>query len=220
MEPTTIVVKAAEQLRSAIEQVERILTVLDFDEDAAYATLALGIDDCLAELSALGIWGEQNRLVSSLLWNVCQPSLSRGWLQNRARTKPRGYAGDYELLNCIYERRTSDEALGRLFDRYFQNQAAPQAVRNRMSMMTGWIAEALHSRIVSHQNRLLKVAFMGSALGLEIRDACLQLDANLRKQLHAVLVDMDPDALDYAKQQGRKGQAKAKLKDYPMHLFR
>src|SRR3954469_22700571 len=88
------------------------------NDDALYRQLESAIDGCLAGLATFGVWGPENRLPSSELWNAAGHLLSRGWLQNQARTKPRGYAGDHELLCRIYERRLCDDPLGRLFDRY------------------------------------------------------------------------------------------------------
>src|SRR3989442_509429 len=128
--------------------------------------------------------GPKNRLPSSELWNVAGHLLQRGWLQNQARTKPRGYAGDYEMLARIYENRLCDDLLGRLFDEYFQAQAAPQAVRNRMAMIADWIVEA-----ASANHGSLRVSIVGSALGLEIREALLRLDEAARARLHVSLLD-------------------------------
>lgn len=190
-----VVAKAANALCHSLGQIEPRSGA----EEAAYTSLAAGMDHCLAALNSLGLWGEANRLLSSIVWNACEERLSWGWLQNRARSKPRGYAGDYELLSWIYERRLSDNPLGRLFDRYFQDQAAPQAVRNRMTLMSEWIVTAAKERAFGGLRRPLKIGFVGSALGLEIRDACLRLDEQERQVIHAVLVDVDPDALEFAR---------------------
>lgn len=163
------------------------------DLAADYRRLSLAMDACVKELSKLGLWGESNRLPSSWLWNEA-PWLARGWLQHRARTKPRGYAGDFELLRWIYEGRLSDDPLGRLFDRYFQSQAAPQAVRNRMAMMSEWIAELVAAR----KGLETKIALVGSALGAEVRDACLRLSESQRMGLSVVLLDLDPEGIEAA----------------------
>ena len=55
----------------------------------------------LDQLSATGCWGEANRVPSSELWRIAAPWLEVGSLQLRARTKPRGYAGDFEMLAQI-----------------------------------------------------------------------------------------------------------------------
>jgi extracellular factor (EF) 3-hydroxypalmitic acid methyl ester biosynthesis protein len=172
------------------------------DFDAAYAQLAGAMDACLHELAVLNLWGSDNRLPSSELWNVAGQLLERGWLQNRARTKPRGYAGDHELLAWIYHSRVCDDPLGRLFDRYFQEQAAPQAVRNRLAMISDWIVLAVESRFAYATNTTpLHVAIMGTALGLEVRDALLRLAEPLRQQVQVTLLDLDPAAIDFGAEQ-------------------
>ena len=113
-------------LKAELEPVAAKVSADDSDE-RLYPQVAKTLDHCLADLAELNFWGVGNRVPSSELWNIAGPILERGWLQNRARTKPRGYAGDYEMLARIYEGTLCDDPLGRLFDRYFQEQAAPVA---------------------------------------------------------------------------------------------
>ena len=192
------------------------LTAVSADPVRLYPQLAAAIDECLAELRAMDIWGSDNRLPSSEIWNVAGHILCCGWLQNRARTKPRGYAGDYEMLARIYENRLCDHPLGQLFDRYFQEQAAPQAVRNRMAMMADWIVQ-LASRNDTRRNR---VAIVGSAFGLEVRDALLRLDEAARWRLHLTLLDLDPDAVEFAESQLTAILPKEQLTALSVNLFR
>ena len=129
----------AEKLLADLEPIASRLS--NVAEDQLYPAVAESLHHCLRNLEELHVWGPENRLPSSELWNAAAHLLERGWLQNRARTKPRGYAGDYEMLARIYENRRCDDPLGRLFDRYFQEEAAPRAVQNRMRMMADWIVE-------------------------------------------------------------------------------
>jgi extracellular factor (EF) 3-hydroxypalmitic acid methyl ester biosynthesis protein len=179
-----------------------------------YSLLSATLDDCLASLAALNIWGPENRLHSSEIWNAAGHWLSRGWLQNQARTKPRGYAGDHEMLARIYENSLCDDPLGRLFDRYFQAQAAPQAVRNRMRMMSQWIEQTLH------QPSPIRVAIVGSAFGLEVRDALVSMNAEARQSLTITLLDLDPAALEFARQQLDSLLKPEQLVLQPANLFR
>lgn len=159
-----------------------------------FPRVAAAIDACLEGLEEHHLWGSENRLPSSELWNVAGHLLSRGWLLNQARSKPRGYAGDYEMLARIYENLLCGDPLGQLLDRYFQAQAAPQAVRNRMGMMVEWIIEA-----EALQEGPLRVAVVGSAFGMEIRDALARLDEMPRAAIWVTLLDLDPAAIDFAR---------------------
>jgi SAM-dependent methyltransferase len=162
----------------------------------------------------LNIWGPDNRLPSSEIWNAAGKWLCRGWLQNQARTKPRGYAGDHEMLARIYENWRCDDPLGQLFDRYFQAQAAPQAVRNRMRMMTEWISEMLMEKTAA------KIAVVGSAFGLEIRDALKVATPAARQSLTVVLLDLDPAALEFARNELQPLLPSEQLVLQPTNLFR
>jgi extracellular factor (EF) 3-hydroxypalmitic acid methyl ester biosynthesis protein len=159
------------------------------------------MDQCLADLRSTGLWGVDNRLPSSELWKVVGPLLEPGWMLYRARIKPRGYAGDYELLGRMYENRLCDDPLGRLLDRYFQEDAAPIAVRNRMRLNADWIVAAVRQRASVGNNQPVRIAVVGSAFGLDIRDALLQLTSEERAAIAITLLDLDPAAVDFARSQ-------------------
>jgi len=183
--------------------------------DDAYAQLREAMNDCVARLSELQLWGPDNRLPSSELWNTAGHLLARGWLQNRARTKPRGYAGDYEMLARIATNELCDDPLGRLFDRYFQEQAAPQAVRNRMTMMREWIVDSIAP---TEQPR--HIAVVGSAFGMEVRNSLLHLTSSVRERLRVTLLDLDPDTLDFASRQVGQLVPRERLTLHSSNLFR
>lgn len=167
--------------------------------DEFYAEVAGALDRCRDRLDALHIEGEANRLPSSELWRIAGKILELGWLQNRARTKPRGYAGDYEMLARICDEWQSAHPLGRLFDRYFQSQAAPQAVRNRTQFMADLMAaQCLESP------EAFRVVSVGSGSGEDVFRAAASLPKEARARLHVTLLDIDPEALDFAAQ--RLGQ--------------
>jgi extracellular factor (EF) 3-hydroxypalmitic acid methyl ester biosynthesis protein len=193
---------SARELLDELAGVERQLDPHRADEP--YRQVAAALDRCLDKLSGLGLWGLENRLPSSELWSVAGHVLSRGWLQNRARTKPRGYAGDYELLARMYQHHLCEDPLGQLFDRYFQEEAAPRAVRNRMRMMADWIFEAISGHSLAGkatQTSPFHLAIVGSAFGLEIKEAVNRLDTSLRQRLRVTLLDLDPEAIEFARRE-------------------
>lgn len=153
----------------------------------AEATAAL--DLLIAQLAELRLEGRSNELPASLLWGEVGTVLQSGWLQLRAREKPRGYAGDYEMLAAIFEERLCDHPVGRWFDQFFQNQAAPRAVRNRMRLVSAWLARLSAGKFVS--------VGCGSALevaaGLKARERLGNFD-----RLAVSLLDLDPAAVAQA----------------------
>ena len=194
-----------ERVRQIAQELLALLRVIDEGlksspemYDGSYSAIREALDDSLSQLARLNLWGTQNQLPSSELWNAAGHLLERGWLQNRARTKPRGYAGDWEMIARIRDETLCDDLLGRLFDRYFQDQAAPRAVRNRMQLMTEWTCESVRASEGSFQ-----ISFVGSALGVEILDALHSMDVRDRERVSAILLDLDPAALEYAQSQLR-----------------
>src|SRR6185436_9022799 len=156
---------------AAFEVVQSAARVLRERLEAAQA-LALedrqtAVDDalggCLSTLVTTGIWGEDNRLLSAPLWSIAGDLLETGWLHARARHKPRGYAGDHELLRRIALRQVCEHPLGRCFDHYFQAQAAPQAVRNRIELAADWIVDA----VTKCPEPVCRVAIVGSGPAME-----------------------------------------------------
>jgi extracellular factor (EF) 3-hydroxypalmitic acid methyl ester biosynthesis protein len=165
------------------------------DPEEHYPQVAAALDRCRDRLAAIGLVGEANRLPSSELWRIAGQILELGWLQNRARTKPRGYAGDFEMLARICDGWRCEDPLGRLFDRYFQSEAAPQAVRNRTQLMAELIAAQCRASAGA-----FRVVSVGSGPGEDLRRAADMLPAEARSQLQVTLLDIDPDALDFATQ--------------------
>ena len=62
---------------------------------------------------------------------VLAPVLDERTMQGRSFCKPKGYAGDYEIIDQIYDSAISEDSHLAAWDHYFHSQDAPQAVRNR-----------------------------------------------------------------------------------------
>ena len=60
----------------------------------------------------------------------------RGTLIDWSLRKPFGYAGDFKIINDIYENNPDTVGFDRLFDNYFQMSAISIAVRNRKDDFT------------------------------------------------------------------------------------
>jgi SAM-dependent methyltransferase len=156
----------------------------------------VALSECLARLAQTGCWGEANRLPSGELWRLAEPLLEVGTLQHQARFKPRGYAGDYVMLAriCAYE--VCNDPLGRAFDLFFQRQAAPRAVRAR----TRQTAAAMAKHVLEHPGEVYRAVSVGSGPALDLRRAIELLPLEQRRRLEVTLLDLDPEALEYAQQ--------------------
>lgn len=110
--------------------------------------------------------------------------------------KPYGYAGDFKIIDSIYQNSASTVGFDRLWDNYFQQLAISRAVRERKEdfkkIITGFVKK--------HTGKNIRILSLASGPAREIKEL-LESDAN---QIFAKVVfdcfDSDQSALNYAKQ--------------------
>jgi len=189
-----VVRHAAQRLVANLEQACRLTG--HWSNAAQTAALVDGaLANCMQALADTGCVGEANRLPSNELWQIAGHRLEVGWLQHRARFKPRGYAGDYELLERICAQKCCADPLGQAFDAYFQRQAAPHAVRCR----TQAVAAAIVAQGLTRVSLPFRVVSVGSGPAQDVYQALAVLPESRRQSMQVVLLDLDPDALDFAR---------------------
>jgi chemotaxis methyl-accepting protein methylase len=192
-ETAAIVRRAAERLLDDLSHAESASDSWQ-NEKLAQPLVDHALSQCLNRLTLTGLWGEANQFLSSVFWKTAGPVLEVGWLQQRARTKPLGYAGDHEILARMSENSSCDHPLGRLFDRYFLALAAPQAVRARCEH----VASTLVARYLNHVGTRYRVVSVGSGPGIDIQTALSALPQGEREHVEVTLLDLDPEALEHA----------------------
>jgi hypothetical protein len=192
-EETLRIARAAGEELVAELQRARQLTRQWADEPLTDMLVDAALSTSLHRLARTGCWGEANRLPSSEFWRIAGPLLEVGALQRHARLKPRGYAGDYQMLHWIDTDYCCADPLGKAFDRYFQRQAAPQAVRSR----TRQTAAALAAHRLQAEAANYHVVSVGSGPALDVYQALAQLPQPWRHGLRATLLDLDPEALQF-----------------------
>ncbi|HEV3022900.1 MAG TPA: class I SAM-dependent methyltransferase [Pirellulales bacterium] len=188
---------AAERLVADLVEAEQ-LTSQWKNEPLSFALVETALDGCLASLAATQLWGRDNQALSSEFWAIAGPRLECGPMQLRARTKPRGYAGDHELFAWICDGYETEHPLGRLFDRYFQQQAAVEAVRAR----TDQLAAAIATRVVrEHRSEVpFKLVNVGAGPAIDVERALNLLGEPRSRRLAVTLLDVDGEALAHARQ--------------------
>ena len=135
--------------------------------------------------------GEVRREVQAAL----NPWLLRGRYWNRSFVKPHGYAGDFRLLEWIYDLELDDcadrtqTALINLLDELFRSVHSVQAIWHRREWFTQLITNAWLTTEATV--RVLDVACGGSR---HIRDA---IDRHGPAAVDATFVDQDPAALAF-----------------------
>jgi extracellular factor (EF) 3-hydroxypalmitic acid methyl ester biosynthesis protein len=115
--------------------------------------------------------------------------ISKSYFMNRARTWPRGYAGDFETIEGVYRNIPLSEGVGYYLDRYFLATELPSAVRHRKDFLRSLLDREMRGRQAAK--------FLDIACG-----SCREL-VELAPEIKAsgaqvTCVDFDADALDFA----------------------
>lgn len=188
----------AEHLLADLKLAQRVSSDWS-DAERGFALVDGALSRCLAQLAGTGLWGRANETPSQELWWIAGSWLEVGALQHRARFKPRGYAGDYLMLSQICDRWVCDHPLGQLFDRFFQCQAAPQAVCSR----TEQIASAVLADCLASRAEPYRIASVGSGPACDVERAVSLLPEERRRDVSVVLLDLDAEALAFAERRLR-----------------
>ncbi|HUJ24546.1 MAG TPA: class I SAM-dependent methyltransferase [Myxococcales bacterium] len=115
-------------------------------------------------------------------------------LLSRTNSKPRGYAGDSDVMRLLYANDfRGPTVFAQFMHKYPAELAAAQAVRNRRRLVSEWVRERIVKRTPEKPLRVLSVA-CGPAE--ELGDVLLTPDDVGRVQF--MLLDQDPEALGQA----------------------
>ncbi len=120
-------------------------------------------------------------------------------------TKPRGYPGDFETIEIIYDCRPAGEDLpGLVFDDYYLHARPAHAVRNRLAYLVERLGAEVGRRGAGGR-RPVRLLSLGSGPAREL--AILARQPDFAPVVDVTCLDLDPAALDCARQRigGRLG---------------
>jgi SAM-dependent methyltransferase len=123
------------------------------------------------------------------------PYFMRSRLAEMAYYKPKGYAGDFKMMEWIYRKKPDgDGKLGRLIDGWLLRQIPPKAVRNRRQLLSGLLDRLFRERLGNER----QIHVMNLACGpcRELFDLLTGCDYSER--IDALCIDIDAEALHYA----------------------
>ncbi len=148
------------------------------------------IDTMVQSVAHLKQSGEINEADMKSIQHFFGQDFLENTLHGMALLKKYGYAGDFLMIDKIYTGNTSGNTFFQSWDDYFQNHAAPRAVRNRKEFFKKMMQRKL---ALNKDVRLLNVASGPS------RDL-LELYSSLAtpKQLKTTCVEMDKHAIEYS----------------------
>ena len=206
---------AAEQLVTDLDQAQH-LTGNWTDDPLTNRLVHQALRQCLQTLAATQCWGESNLLPSADLWRIAGGYLEQGPLQLRSRRKPRGHAGDYELLTRIIQRTSSSQSLGAALDACFLGQAVPLALANKIDFIT---EELLH-RCLNTGKKSTHIVSFGCGPAIELEQLVSVMPEAFRKRLRLTLVDSDAGALTSAQNRLQKMLSNRQVETHCENLFR
>ena len=133
---------------------------------------------------------EQVRSLQALFQIAIEPWFSQSWFMQRARSKPRGYPGDFVLLNGIYNRKPKSQGLGGYLDLYFLESDLGRAVPARMAALRNFL-----NRQMANSTGPLRI--MNVACG-PCREYLTGLQVPADREVRITCIDSDPEALRHA----------------------
>jgi len=123
------------------------------------------------------------------LYEIFKPVLQEKSIIGHTFLKPRGYAGDYRLIDKIYTKEVSQDPEIKKWDIYFHEADSSTAVRNRKTYFIN-IMDKLTTLLVRP-----KVLNLGSG---PCRDVLEYFQSSFDNKAYFSCIDMDKDALEYA----------------------
>jgi len=128
------------------------------------------------------------------------PYFMRSRFAQRAYFKPKGYAGDFLMMEAIYKNEPDgDGPLGLLVDRYCLDTPPARAVRERRRLLSDIIEEEVERRISKGLKAGERVRIMNLACGSN-RELFDFLKRSAKTEaIEALCIDADKDALKYTK---------------------
>ena len=123
------------------------------------------------------------------------PYFMRSRLAERAYYKPKGFAGDFKMIEQIYRMTPEgDGKLGRLIDGWLLKQVPPQAVRNRRRLLCDLLDRLCRERL--NGGRPLRIMNLACGPCRELFDFLACCDYS--RYIDVLCIDIDEEALQYA----------------------
>jgi hypothetical protein len=113
-------------------------------------------------------------------------------LQGMALLKKYGYAGDFIMIDKIYTGNPSGNPFFHSWDAYFNNHAAPKAVRNRKQYFKQLVLKKLEA------NKTVKLLNVASGPARDLLELYAEMPA--AKKLETLCIEMDSHAITYAEE--------------------
>ncbi len=142
---------------------------------------------------------EETELCTLFIRQQLAPFVYGAPFASRAYFKPRGYAGDYEMMNHLYR----NELVGKtLFDqcmhKYFIDEPAGQAVKNRGHYLFSKIKQLVEATPATKKLKILSIA---SGPAMELQLFIKNCPEFYGRSIEITCIDQDEESLKHAQKQ-------------------
>lgn len=130
---------------------------------------------------------------------LVSPWAYKSLIVKRSYDKPRGYPGDYRVMEAIYNKNIISpkaDNLGRYFDEYFLNNPYAEAVRNRKDVLREYLRTFISSRT---NVRILNIACGSCREVRELLSDINMVTSLVGKKVLISCLDWDDEALEFSK---------------------
>lgn len=196
--------EVVQRFKTAIQEADRAaMTHRGEIPPANVAAVRQAFEEISAAGQALGDGGDGNigarQAMAAELHRELLPYMLLARSPERAYSKPRGYAGDYLIIEWIYSAEPAGSGrIGPLIDRCFLDVPPAQAVRNRR----GLLATEIQHTLDANRDGEVRVTSMACGPARELFDVFERIDAASR--LKASLIDIDAEALEFVRRERSK----------------
>ncbi len=125
------------------------------------------------------------------------PYFMRSYFAERAYFKPKGYAGDFLMMEHIYaDKPRGDGKLGEIIDSFCLGRPGSLAIRGRRKLLTDEIARLFSE--LSEKGKNTRILNLACGPNRELFDFLQQCEQS--EKVEALCVDIDSEALQYTNQ--------------------
>lgn len=140
---------------------------------------------------------EDENVLWGYLFKEAFPFIMRSRFAERAYYKPKGYAGDFLMMEHIYlNQPEGDGKIGKLVDAWLLQRPGTKAIRGRRKLLSGQLETISRQRL--EQGETIQIMNLACGPNRELFDFLSNCDYS--SKIEALCVDIDSEALQYTNQ--------------------
>jgi hypothetical protein len=177
-----------------MSSLERMLVLGDSLDESNLDKISPLISSLCEACADYNNYASSDEIAAARAWvqESIKPWTSQSWFMNQAINRPRGYPGDFEILEGFYDNQVkSKKGIGSAFDEWILQTPLVQSVRGRKEKCK----EILEELVVDSSNQHLRLMKVSSGPCRELQESKILRD---RQGLFFYGIDRDDVAVSYA----------------------